>query len=776
MSELIKKIDPKHLDYIEKINRIDLTDAKDSDIKNIFEDLRIDAEDALNQNSKIKINLVDDFIIQTFAIVKEAVRRKMSINIHDEQLWAAMVLNECDLAEMATGEGKTLVAVFCACLNALYKKGIHIYTFNDYLAKRDAINMSPIYNMLGYSVGFLSEGQPADERKKAYACDITYMTVKECGFDYLRDFIASDKENLISPSYNFAIIDEADSILIDEARIPLVIAASTYTSHEVDLIEIARIVDNLTNNVDYEIDENDNNIYLNETGIEAVEGMLGISNLYDEENLDIIVCVNHALHAKELVKKDVDYIVRNNAIELVDEFTGRVAQKRHWPHGLHEAIEAKEGLTPSKKGQILGQITISTFIKLYPRIAGMTGTAASAAPEFYETYDLRVHQIPTHNNMIRIDNPDLIFFDKYSKQQAIIEKIKQSHAISRPVLIGTSSVEESEELSGILDNLNIECQVLNAKNDEMEAHMIANAGNAGVITVSTNMAGRGTDIKLGGIDERTRDQVIMAGGLLIIGTNRHESLRIDNQLRGRAGRQGDPGETQFFISLEDELFVKYNFDEILSAKHFASKSSHPITDETIIKESRRLQKIVEGQHHDMRTALSKYTTMLQDQSDYIRKTRFKVMFTEDNESIYFKNELPQRFDELVNEFGLIFINKIEKEIILRVINQCWADYLDNMAYIKDSIHILKMSGKDPLFEYNRILFDSFYELKTNIHEQVLFLLETVPVSTDGVDLDAQGLIQPASTWTYIVSNSAEQLSLFPFIDSLAKITKKNFFE
>ncbi len=776
MAEIISKISTEFKDLIKKINQIDLSEVSDEELLNFSVELRKDAKEAYLQDSSIQIHRIEEFVTQSFALVKEAALRKLGLHVFDEQLWAALVLNEGAMVEMATGEGKTLVAVFSAFLNSLTEQGVHILTFNDYLAKRDARIMGPIYDMLGTRVGFLQEGQTFAERKSAYACHVTYMTAKECGFDYLKEFLVETKEDLLLPVFHYAIIDEADSILIDEARIPLVIAATTQTTHTVDLFEIARMVEELNVKEDYEIDEYENNIYLTEDGIGIVERLLGIANLYDESNLDLIVCVNHALHAKELVKRDVDYIVRNNAIELVDEFTGRVAQKRHWPHGLHEAIESKEGLTPSKKGQILGQITLQTFIKLYPRIAGMTGTAASAAAEFDETYNLRVHHIPTHAPMIRIDRPDLIFTHREAKFNAIVNRIKEAHEEGRPVLIGTASVEESEELQSMLMEQQLTCQVLNAKNDEMEAATIAKAGEYDAITVSTNMAGRGIDIKLGGIDEKSRDLVVEVGGLLVIGTNRHESLRIDNQLRGRAGRQGDPGESQFIISIEDELFVKYNFKDLIPSKFFSDPSPDPITEDRVHKEAHRLQRIVEGQHFDIRSALSKYTVMLQEQSQYIRTMRHRILLEDPDESIYFQNEFPDRYDMLGKKYGKPFINKIERQIILRVINQCWADYLDNMSYVKDSIHILKMSGKDPLFEYNRVLFDSFYELKTNIHEQILSLLETIPIDENGIDLDAHGFPKPTSTWTYIVSNTAEQLNLFPFLESLMKISRHRKFE
>ncbi|MHB1485159.1 MAG: preprotein translocase subunit SecA [Saccharofermentanales bacterium] len=776
MSEIVTKINADFENQIKKINNIDLSDATDQELTDFALDLRKDAKSACLSDPSFKINEIDEFIVQAFALVKEAALRKLGLKAYDEQLWAALVLNKGALVEMATGEGKTLAAVFPAFLNSLTGKGVHVLTFNDYLAKRDAKTMKPVYNLLGTDVDYLYEGQPFKDRKKAYNSDITYMTAKECGFDYLKDFLVDTKDELLLPELNYAIIDEADSILIDEARIPLVIAATTTLSHTVDLTDIENVVRKLIIGSDYMIDEYENNIYLTEDGIESVERLLGIENLYDENNLDTIVCINHALHAKELLKRDVDYIVRNDTIELVDEFTGRIALKRHWPHGLHEAIEVKEGLAPSKKGQILSQITLQDFIRLYKRLAGMTGTATSAAPEFMETYNLAVHRIPTHAPMIRNDKDDLLYTHREAKVKAIIKKIQEAYRIGRPVLIGTVSVEESEELAEMLKILDLPCQILNAKNDEMEAMLIAAAGKPYTLTVSTNMAGRGIDIRLGGIDEKDRNEVVDAGGLLVIGTNRHESLRIDNQLRGRAGRQGDPGESQFFISIEDDLFIKYNFKELLPAKAIPVLSDSPITDDRIIRESLRLQRIVEGQHFDMRSALSKYTVMLQEQSEYIRNMRYRFLTQDFSLPIYFKDEAAERYFDLCKTYGTEFVHKIERKIVLRVINQCWADYLENMSFVKDSIHILKMSGKDPLLEYNRILFDSFYDLKTNIHDQIISLLQTIPVDENGIDLESQGFPKPASTWTYISSNSAEQTSLFPFLESLSKITKKHFFE
>ncbi|MHB8961739.1 MAG: preprotein translocase subunit SecA, partial [Saccharofermentanales bacterium] len=530
------------------------------------------------------------------------------------------------------------------------------------------------------------------------------------------------------------------------------------------------------NGRDYEVDDYESNVYLTEYGIGRAEKFLDIDNLYNEDNMDMVVALNNALFAEVLVKKDVDYIVKDEKIHLVDEFTGRVAHKRHWPHGLHEAIEAKEGLKSSKKGRILSQVTLQNFMRLYPRLSGMTGTAVPAAEEFDNTYNLKVHVIPTHNRMIRQDNQDLIYSGKEAKTRAIVSSIKEAHTNGRPVLIGTGSVEESEDLYARLLDADIRCNVLNAKNDEMEAQLIAMAGDSYAVTVSTNMAGRGIDIRLGGKDEANRDFVINRDGLLVIGTNRHESLRVDSQLRGRAGRQGDPGESQFYISIEDEIFVKYNFTDLIPAKILSRYDNELIDDEKLFREASRLQRIVQGLHFDIRSTLSKYTVMLQEQSNHIRTMRNRILSSEDAFSPYMEKLNPARFKSLCHEFGRIHVCSSEKLLCLRVINNSWAEYLDNMDYIKDSIHIMKMSGKDPLFEYNKILFESFIELKENIQSEISELLDRVVITENGIDLDELGLSKPSSTWTYIVSNTNEQLQLFPFLDALAKVAKKSFYE
>jgi preprotein translocase subunit SecA len=776
VSDIIKTLSPKYEKLIRDINRQDYSSYTPNQLKDAALKLREEISAYQANPSAIPYTQHPDFISKAFALVKTSVFLCLNLRAYDEQLWAGLILNDRAIVEMATGEGKTIAAVFAAFFNSLDNKKVHVYTFNDYLAKRDAVMMSPVYQMLGVRVGYLYEGQDLSERKNAYACNITYMTAKECGFDYLREFLVESSDELLLPEPYYAIIDEADSILIDEARIPLVIASSTEESHNIDLFKISDCVNHLRISDDYEIDEYSSNIYLTEEGISRVEDLLEIDNLYDEYHMHTIVSVNNALFAKELVHRDIDYIVRNQQIELVDEFTGRVARKRHWPHGLHEAIEAKEQITPSRKGQIQSQITLQNFIRRYPHLSGMTGTATSAVKEFLNTYNLRVHIVPTHHPMIRTDHEDRLFRDKASKFDAILDEIWEAHQIGRPVLVGTCSVEESENLSRMLESRGLTCEVLNAKNDAKEATQIAVAGKSYAITVSTNMAGRGIDIKLGAGDPADKKFAIETGGLLVIGTNRHESLRIDRQLRGRSGRQGDPGDSKFLISLEDELFVKYNFSELISERWINNISSAVITHPKILKEASRLQKIAEGLNYDIRDSLSKYTVMIQEQSEYIRSMRFSILVKDLHESIYFQRHYPDKYCSLCEKFSPERIHHIEKIISLRVVNQSWADYLDNMSYIKDSIHIMKMSGMDPLFEYNKILFESFNELKRNIDDQIVHLLGDLEITEDETDFSKLGLPKPASTWTYIVSNTAEQLNLFPFLESLTKIAKKRWFE
>ncbi|NLD46843.1 MAG: accessory Sec system translocase SecA2, partial [Clostridiaceae bacterium] len=554
----------------------------------------------------------EDLLVKAFALAKEAAKRVLGVCPYDVQLMAGIAMLNGNVAQMQTGEGKTLAAVFPAYLNALSGKGVHILTFNDYLAKRDSEWMGPVYDLLGLTVGYINEGMTQEQRKRAYQCDITYATAKEAGFDFLRGFLSMKKEELTQREFNVAIIDEADSILIDEGRIPLVIAGDVGGA-ESEARRASDIVRSLRRGIHYAKDEYERNVYLTDRGVEVVENMLECGNLYDEENLELLTGINSALHAHVLLKRNVDYIVRNGIVELVDEFTGRVAENRKWPDGLQNAIEAKEGLTGRNTGQIMYSITMQNFIRQYPKICGMTGTAYSAAEEFRDFYGIGVAIIPTHRPCIRVDEPDVVFTHKEAKYKALVKEILRVHKTGRPILIGTCSVDESERIFSELKEAGVNCQVLNVKNDELEAAIIERAGTFGAVTVSTNMAGRGTDIKLGMGDGDEHYKVAVLGGLYVIGTNRHESIRIDNQLRGRAGRQGDPGSTRFFISLEDDLLVKYKITSLIPEKFYPKKQDTPLNDPMIESEIARAQRIIEGQNFDTRKALCKYSIILDEQ-------------------------------------------------------------------------------------------------------------------------------------------------------------------
>ncbi|MEJ2544315.1 MAG: hypothetical protein P8Y99_09630, partial [Calditrichaceae bacterium] len=484
---------------------------------------------------------------------------------------------------MNTGEGKTLTAVFPAILNAMMGNGLHVLTFNDYLARRDAEWMKPVYKFLGLSVDFVQEGMSISRRQKAYKADITYLSAKEAGFDYLRDSLCYDQSSMVHRPFNFAIIDEADSILIDEARIPLVIAGSDKNKLS-ELFNYTQVARKLEKNIHYDFDEYARNINITEQGQAIVESELKCGNLYAKRNLDKLTALNCALHAEYLLQRVVDYIIRNDKIELVDEYTGRVADKRRWPDGLQAAIEAKENINIQTRGKILNSVTLQHFLRLYPNICGMTATAEVAEEEFKRFYDLDIVVIPPNQKSIRKDYPNRIFLNKKIKYSKLLDEIISVHKKGRPILVGTASVDESEKIAELLNKKKIDCSILNAKQDAYEAKIIAEAGKLKAVTISTNMAGRGVDIKLGGSDENEKDRVVDLGGLYVIGTDMHESKRIDQQLRGRAGRQGDPGSTRFFISLEDDLLVKYRLDELIPAEILKNLKNSEIDNFVIRKE------------------------------------------------------------------------------------------------------------------------------------------------------------------------------------------------
>ncbi|MBW9173977.1 accessory Sec system translocase SecA2 [Clostridium estertheticum] len=745
--------------------------AEYNDYKKITYEINHVKFDSLNKEKllyksvelKIKVSqgvCIDEIMIQAYALVKEAIRIALGFEAYDEQIIAGIAMHRGRLIEMQTGEGKTIAAVFPAYLNALSGLGCHILTFNDYLAARDAVWMGPIYEMLGLTVGFVQDNMKTQDKQKAYSCDVTYITAKVAGFDYLRDSICYEKSECIQRPFNFVIVDEADSIIIDEAKIPLVIAAGGYQNDNT-LSSTMDIIKGLKPKIHYDKDEYERNAFLTEIGLNLVEAQLCCDNLYSDENIKLLNEVHNTLYAEVILKKDIDYIVRNNKIEMVDEFTGRIAENRHWPDQIQEALEAKEKLEFKSKGRIMNQITLQSFIMLYKKVAGMTATAMDSAEEISEFYGLEVFVIPSHVPCNRIDYPDVIFTHKEAKYKALINEIRSIHATGQPILIGNSSVLESDYLALKLKKLGIECQVLNAKNDELEAEIIEQAGVIGAVTVSTNMAGRGADIKLGGTKYESKDKVIALGGLYVIGTNRYESKRIDKQLRGRAGRQGDVGMFRFFISLEDDLIKKYGIDKIIPAYIRPKNQEEPIDDPRIARKIDQVQRIIQGQNSDLRRALWKYSSLLESHRLQVYNRRLEILEDIDPLNVL-ENENQKLYKKLNTLFGEKCINKLEKQVALYNIDESFANYLAEVVIIQEGINLNIIGGKNPLRVLQRETNLCFNSLQPEILENILMDFTSMELSESGILSLRQRIEPPTSTWTYLVKDNA-------IMDSLSSI-------
>jgi preprotein translocase subunit SecA len=575
---------------------------------------------------------LDDILHEAFAVVREASRRTLGMRPFDVQVMGGIVLHEGKIAEMKTGEGKTLAATMPVYLNALEGKGVHVVTVNDYLARRDAQWMGEIYELLGLTVGLIQDGHGSEERRVAYAADITYGTNAQFGFDYLRDNIATSTDGLVQRDLNYAIVDEVDSILIDEARTPLIIsgmpesAADTY-------YRFAAVVPRLKAGEDYEVDEKKRQVAPTEAGVAKVEKLIGVENLYDDVNTNLVHHLNQALKAHTLFHRDVEYIVRDGNVYIVDEFTGRVLESRRYSEGLHQAIEAKEGVAIQEENQTVATITIQNYFRQYDKLAGMTGTAATEADEFMHIYKMAVVSIPTHKEMIREDKDDLVYRSKKAKYDSVVQDIVERHEKGQPVLVGTVSVEVSEHISTLLKRRGIKHNVLNAKQHEREAEIIAEAGERGLVTIATNMAGRGTDIKLGG-------GVPELGGLYVLGTERHESRRIDNQLRGRSGRQGDPGESRFYLSFEDDLLRRFGGQRMQSViDRIGLEEDVPIEAGMVSGSVRRSQEQVESQNFQIRKRILEYDDVLNKQREVIYSMRRDILMGEDVDTWAFVEEV-----------------------------------------------------------------------------------------------------------------------------------------
>lgn len=694
---------------------------------------------------------LDELLIEAYALVREVIWRVSKLTPFDVQIIGGIVMHHGNIVEMQTGEGKTLTAVFPAYLNGLMGRGVHILTFNDYLARRDANWMGPIFQFLGLKVSCVQEGMSIVERRNAYSADITYITAKEAGFDFLRDNLCSENKDIVHRTLNLAIIDEADSILIDEARNPLIIAGVTNVQHP-DTYYIAKIVKSLEYGIDFEFDEYFRNINLTDSGSKHIEKLLDLDNLYDANNINLLIQLNSAIHAEFLLHRDVDYIVRNGKIEIVDEFTGRIANNRRWPDGLQSALETKENVVIQSQGNILNSITLQHFLQRYPKICGMTATAQSAISEFQKFYNLKVVVIPPNKPCIRIDYKDVIFTTKSQKKDAIINEIIRVNRTERPILVGTASVEESAILANALQKHGVKCEVLNAKRDEYEAHIIAQAGKLKTVTISTNMAGRGTDIHLGGFDENENQKVVALGGLYVIGTNKHETQRIDNQLRGRSGRQGDPGASCFFISLEDDLFIKYRLHELFPASTLEDKPNGEINNNIIRNEIERLQRIIEGQNLEIKKTLFKYSSIIEKQRNVLFNKKKEIINT-DSASQFIQLKSPKQFNKYKSLLEHKKTNNICRRIIAHSINKNWSQYLAEIAEIREGIHLLRLGGQEPFLEFQKLAVRIFADLLSKIDDEAIRLFNNIHITEKEIDEEEQKLKAPSSTWTYLINDN-----------------------
>lgn len=853
----VKRIQP----LVKKINELESVIEKLSD-----KELREKTTEFKNRLEKGET--LDDLLPEAFAVVREAAKRVLGMRHFDVQLIGGIILHQGRIAEMKTGEGKTLVATLPVYLNALTGKGVHVITVNDYLAKRDSEWMGKVYKFLGLTVGLAIAGMNPVDKRNAYACDVTYGTNNEFGFDYLRDNMVIYKDQLVQRELNYAIVDEIDSILIDEARTPLIISGRGAQSSDLykkadnfvrklspkviveeDVKNYEQAEDN--EKYDYIVDLKAKSATLTQKGIKKAEEEFGLENFNDIENSEIVHNVNQALRAHGIMKKDIDYIVKDGEVLIVDEFTGRIMYGRRYNNGLHQAIEAKEHVKIADESKTLATITFQNYFRMYKKLAGMTGTAMTEEAEFEEIYKLDVVEIPTNKPMIRIDNPDIIYKNENAKFRSVIEDIKVSHAKGQPVLVGTVSIEKSEKLSKLLTKEGIKHEVLNAKSHEKEAAIVAQAGKYGAVTIATNMAGRGTDIMLGGnseflakqemkklrytpeqieqstafndtadesilearkkykeleekYDKEIKDEkkkVLEVGGLKIIGTERHESRRIDNQLRGRSGRQGDPGESKFYIGLDDDLMKIFGGDMITKVYNtLGADENMPIQSKMLSKAVENAQKKVEGRNFTIRKNVLQYDDVMNTQREIIYKQRRQVLdgenlkdnisklidnVAESYVSLYItedstnkeallqdvattfgitdiksleenkiepakvleeiKEKAHNRYTEKENEFGDKTLRELERVVMLKIVDERWMDHIDAMDELKDGIGLRAYGQKDPVVQYRIEGFDMFDQMVADIQENVVKILmnarkrEGAPIRQESVKITGEGL-------------------------------------
>ena len=702
----------------------------------------------------------DELVATSFAACYKAIEQALGLTPFDEQLCAALGLIENSVVQMSTGEGKTISAVFAVFYRFLEKKKAHVLTFNDYLAKRDYNWMKPVYDLLGVKCAYITEKTPLSERRSAYLSDVVYVSAKECCFDFLRDFTAQSPDDLTSPELCCAIVDEADSILVDEARIPLVVAGNIAVTPDDELPGISEFVGSLPEDA-YEISVESESVYLTDKGAGLIEKHYEIENIYDDENCELLMKINCCLKAFFLLEEDSDYIVKDNSIMLIDKFTGRVARNRHYPGTLHSAVELKHGVEVSERGTVMATMPLQFFARSYEFLSGMTGTAESAEEEFYELYDLKLKVVPPHRPSQRIDREIEVYYDEKSKWNAVCDAVCEAYEKSQPVLIGTGNITQSEMLRDMLSERGItDVSVLTAKNDEMEAQIIKEAGAPKKITISANMAGRGVDIKPGGADESEKDKVIEAGGLLVISTFMPESSRITLQLSGRSGRQGDVGESRRFVSIDEPIMTRYKLRSLVPSRHYPEKTTERLTDKILIREIERIQRISEGDALDERKRLLKFNTISEKHRDYFFRTRKKFLMGECPD--IWEENAPDLHKQAVGKWGKDYVDEIGRKTLVAKINESWCEYLDFTDGIKEGIHLSAIAGKSPAEEYN-IRTEAYYcDMEDSITQSMVESLENLLI----VGKENYRISVPDKIHTYLLEDNSDELNNKPFLNIL----------
>ncbi|MBV1850562.1 accessory Sec system translocase SecA2 [Catellatospora tritici] len=784
---------PRILELEEELTA--LSDAEFTERAVMLRDVVSGADDGEPRVTLAKPLPIDaEDLAEICALGREAGRRALGERAFDVQLLGAMAMLQGNVVEMATGEGKTLAAVIAAYGYVVRGSRVQVLTVNDYLADRDARWMGPAYRLLGLTVGAVGESSGHDERAAAYRCDVTYVSVSEAGFDFLRDQLVLRAEDEVMPGLYTVLIDEADSILIDEARVPLVLAGSLADAGS-DASAAARLVAAMRPRRDYEVVDEGRNVQLTDAGVALVEHTWGI-DLYAQDNLHRLTAVNQALHARALLAVDVDYIVRDGRIALVDEFRGRVAQRRRWPDGLQAAVEAKEGLAATDEGEILATITVQAFIALYPTAAGMTGTASSIGDELREFYRLEVAVIPPNTPNVRVDDLDRVYATIEEKEEALMAEVAAAHETGRPVLVGTLDVAESERLAAALRDQGIECVVLNAKNDAHEAAVIAEAGGTGAVTVSTQMAGRGTDIRLGGSDGQDRAAVAELGGLYVIGSGRHDSRRVDDQLRGRAGRQGDPGGSLFFVSREDEMIVRHG-----AGISGTTAGDGRVTGPDIHWAVGHAQRVAEGVNFEIHRNTWRYGVLVEQQRQVLAlrrkallttdaaakslregRTRFPVdpdavaaagLWDDADADDLAHNGLEmitaaERYAEVVAAIGAEAAEEAARQIALYHLDRGWADHLGMLANVRDGVHLRALGRQDPLDEFHRVAVPAFNRMLDDVDASTAETFMAAKIDRPDWTPAEAGLDRPSATWTYMVHDNPFGSEIERLISAMAK--------